>query len=159
MIMEKPIAAFWMGFSVSGKDTQAQLLSDFFSKRSVLRLLLNKILGNRPVLWISVGDILRAMAKSGTYAGRIIDEKVMKAGNFSLPFVATGAWAGMVMRELRAGQHVIFPSSPRTLEEAHDLSDFAEFFNLKACPIFIDVSEDEVFRRLKARGRADDTDG
>ena len=144
--MNQVIAVFFMGYSGSGKDTQADLLRQYLEKRG------------ESVFWVSTGDIMREAVKQGTFAGRMIDKKVMKAGKFAPPFAATWAWAAGVMPHFQEGQHIVFPSSPRTLEEAHDLDDFADFFDLRSCPLFVDVAREEAFRRLKARGRADDTD-
>ena len=147
--MSEPMVFLFMGFSGSGKDTQACLVKE----------LLEKKYGRGSVLWLSTGDMLRALVKSGSFAGKIVDEKVMKAGDIAPPFLATLLWAERIVEEFGPGRHVIFPSSPRTLNEARDIDDLISFFGIKkALPIFLNVDRDEAFRRLKLRGRADDTD-
>lgn len=147
--MNEPTVFLYMGFSGSGKDTQAGLVKERLEKTD----------GPDSVLWFSTGDILREIIKSGGFAGRIIDEKVMKAGDIAPSFLATLLWADRAVKNLKENQHVIFPSSPRTLNEARDIDDFASFFNRKKVfPIFLNVRRDEAFKRLKLRGRADDTD-
>lgn len=137
-----------MGFSGSGKDTQAELLKDFLEKRD----------GEGSVLWISTGDILRDIVSKGSYAGRVIEQKVLKAGEIAPAFLVTLFWAETAVRDLKKNQHVIFPSSPRTLEEAQNLDDFAAFFDRKSVfPIWLDAAREEVFERLIERGREDDT--
>ncbi|MEK7566619.1 MAG: nucleoside monophosphate kinase [Patescibacteria group bacterium] len=139
----------FMGFSGSGKDTQAGLVREVLEKKS----------GKNSVLWLSTGDILRGIVKNGSYAGKVVDEKVMRAGNIAPPFLATFLWADRIIKELRENQHIIFPSSPRTINEARDLDELAVFFEIKKVfPIYLNVERDEAFKRLKARGRADDTD-
>lgn len=146
--MRERLAVWFMGFSGSGKDTQAGLVKDVLEKKY----------GLDSVLWLSTGDALRDIVKSGSFAGHLIEKKVLGAGNIAPPFIATLLWAGKAVRELQINQHVIFPSSPRTLNEARDLDDFVGFFDRKAYPIFLNIEREEAFRRLKARGRADDTD-
>lgn len=139
---------FFLGFSGSGKDTQAELLKEFLEKRD----------GEGLVLWISTGDILRDMVAKGSYAGGVIDKKLLKAGELAPPFLATFFWAEAAIRELKEDQHLIFPSSPRTSEEARNLDDFAAFFDRKSVfPIFLELTREEAFERLIGRGREDDT--
>src|SRR3989344_8677758 len=146
--MKEPLVFFFMGFSGSGKDTQAELLKDFLEKRD----------GPGSVLWISTGDILRNLVVKESYAGRVIDRKLMKAGELAPSFLVTLLWAETAVMELKENQHVIFPSSPRSMEEARNLDEFAAFFDRKAVfPILIDVSREEAFQRLTLRGRSDDT--
>ncbi|MBI2038718.1 MAG: nucleoside monophosphate kinase [Candidatus Niyogibacteria bacterium] len=146
--MTQPKMVCWISLSGGGKDTQANLL----------RAALEARYGEGSVLWISLGDLFRAMAekKKKTYAERLIKEKVLDVGDFAPSFVAIWKWANEIMQNLKAGQHVIFPSSPRTLSEARDLDDLANFFNLQACPIYLEVDRERAFQRLMDRGRADD---
>ena len=147
--MSEPIVFFFMGLSGSGKDTQAGLVRGVLERKD----------GFESVLWLSTGDILREIIKSKSFAGKLIDEKVMKAGDIAPPFLATLLWAGRVIKELKQDQHAIFPSSPRTLNEARDIDGFASFFDRsKVFPVFLNVDRDEAFKRLKLRGRADDSD-
>jgi len=145
--MKEPLVFFFMGFSGSGKDTQAELLKDFLEKRD----------GPGSVLWISTGDILRDLVVKESYAGRVIDRKIMKAGEIAPSFLVTLLWAETAVMELKENQHVIFPSSPRSMEEARNLDEFAAFFDRQVRPIFIDVAREEAFQRLIERGRVDDT--
>ena len=147
--MNEPTVFLFMGLSGSGKDTQAGLVRELLEKRD----------GPDSVLWLSTGDALRNILKSGGYTGNLIDKKILGAGAIAPPFLATLLWAEKAVKELEPGQHAIFPSSPRTLSEAQNLDDFAEFFDRKRVyPIFLNVERAEAFGRLKARGRADDTD-
>lgn len=147
--MNKSIMMFFMGLSGAGKDTQAGLIREFLKKKD----------GNDSVLWLSTGDVLREIVKSGAYAGKAIDEKIMKLGDIAPPFLATLLWAEKAVRGLAPDKHLVFPSSPRTMQEAEDLDAFALFFGIEnVFPVFINVNRDEAYRRLAARGRADDTD-
>lgn len=144
-----PITFWFMGLSGSGKDTQVLLLKEFLEKRD----------GLGSVLYVYTGQVLRDATKSQTYVGGLIDEKVMRAGDKAPDFLAIWAWGDYLVKNMKEGQHVIFSSSPRTFYEAAVIDDFSEFFGFKrAYPIFLNVDRKEAFRRLKDRGRADDTD-
>ena len=146
--MKEPFVFFFMGCSGSGKDTQAELLKDLLEKRD----------GRDSVLWISTGDILRDIVDKKNYAGRVIDQKIMRAGEPAPSFLVTFLWAETAVRELKESQHVIFPSSPRSLEEAQSLDEFAVFFDRrKVFPILLEVGRKEAFQRLTSRARKDDT--
>lgn len=147
--MSTPIAVFFMGLSGSGKDTQAGFLKEFLEKRD----------GEGSVLYIYTGDILRDLAKKDTSMGRWIQTSVMEAGKTAPASVAIWAWQQFLNENFQGGEHLIFSSSPRTSIEAWALDDFMKGFGISAVfPLFINVRRTEAFRRLKARGRRDDTD-
>ena len=147
--MKQAIAVFLMGYSGSGKDTQAGLLGDFLKARD----------GASSVLFISTGDALRALIKTDSFMGRWVDEHVMKAGAKAPDSLAIWAWQERLNRAFTGHEHLIFSSSPRTVLEARVFDDFAKAFGRKSVyPIYLEVGREEAFRRLKARGRADDTD-
>jgi adenylate kinase family enzyme len=145
-----PVNVMFIGRSGSGKDTQAELL--------------RKALENRDsavsILYIYTGAHLRSvMRDTNILTGNLIKENVMDAGNKAPDFLAIWAWAKEFIYRLQEHHNVILSSSPRTVFEAKILDEaFAFYSRSNVCPIYLKVSRDEAFKRLRNRGRFDDTD-
>lgn len=149
MPRQDQVVAVFMGFSGSGKDTQAGLLKDLLEKKD----------GPGSVLYIYTGEILRGMIKRGLFMSRIVDEKIIKVGAKAPDFLAIWSWADYLIQNFNGKEHLLFSSSPRTSLEAKTMDDLIEFLGIgRYFPIFLKVDREEASYRLKKRGRADDTD-
>ena len=147
--MDKWYNALFIGFSGSGKDTQAHLLEDVLRARS----------GKDSVLYVYTGEHLRDAVKRGGHTGQYIQKEIMEAGNKAPDYLAIWAWGNDLVHKMLPEHHLIFSGSPRTKLEAIVLDDAFVFHDRPhVYPIYLNVSRDEAFRRLKARGRADDAD-
>jgi adenylate kinase len=93
---------------------------------------------------ISSGDVLRAEVESGTPLGREVAE-CLSAGKLAPDELVTRA----VRPALARRDGYVLDGFPRTLSQTDDL-DFDAV-------VYLDVPQDELERRLLARGRADDT--
>lgn len=130
-----------MGPPGSGKGTQAKLLAA------------------RPG-WVhlSTGDLFRENLRRGTPLGRLAEQHMSKG-----EYVPDDVTVGMVrerMREIAAGDHVIFDGFPRTVPQAEALDALlAEHDRHVARVVLIDVKRDELIARLarRAQGRSDDS--
>lgn len=148
-IMDKRYNVLFIGYSGSGKDTQAHLLENVLKEKS----------GKDSVLYIYTGENLREAVKRGGHTGQYIQKKVMEAGNKAPYYLAIWAWGSDLVYKLSPEHHLIFSGSPRTKIEAIALDDAFVFHDRPlVCPIYLNVRRDEAFRRLKGRKRADDTD-
>jgi adenylate kinase len=141
--MTKPFNIILIGRSGSGKGTQAELLQKKSSN----------------LYYLATGDLFRDLAKSESDTGKRI-KKILDEGGLPMDDLATTMWMHNLAYNLKEGQGLLADGFPRRLPEAKSLDAFLEFLGRASYTYFIliDISDKEAFRRLKARGRADDTD-
>ncbi len=144
-MMTKPLTLVFLGRSGSGKGTQAERLI--------------KYLGLKDYIYIVTGDLFRALATKDSVIGRKVATQ-LKLGQLPPDWLASALWQHeLVERLLRDDQAIIFDGALRRVNEAITLETVLEWLGRpKAIPILIDVTREEAFRRLKLRGRADDSD-
>lgn len=141
--MEKPKNFVFIGRSGAGKDTQISML-----QKSV------------PDLFrVGTGDLMRALAKQPTDTG-IRVKHVLQSGGLMSDDIAVMLWMSAIAHGLLPNQGLVCDGFPRRLSEAQSLDRFLEWLGRKdnTAILYIDVSREEAFRRLKARAREDDTD-
>jgi adenylate kinase len=145
--MQKQYSFILMGSSGSGKGTQAEMLIKTFGA----------IAPDMPILHIETGKELRKMAKSGSHSGKVTAE-VIDHGKIMPVFLTIYNWTKVLVDNFTGKETLIFDGTPRRLVEAQAISSVFPFYGLdKPWVIYLDVHEEELFRRLLARGRNDDT--
>ena len=147
--MNKPLNFIFIGRSGSGKGTQAELLKKYLEKK----------FGAGSVLYVYTGDKLRKIVgQKDSLTSRLVDKKVMKAGAKAPDFLAVWAWGGRLIEEIDEKKHLIVDGSPRTIMEARIIDEAFLFYGRKKVfPVLVDISREEAARRMKKRGRPDDT--
>ncbi len=150
ILMENQLNFIFFGRSGSGKGTQAEFLKKYLEEKY----------GANSVLYVYTGAKLRELVDQKEFlTARLVDEKVMKAGAKAPDFLAVWAWGERLVKEMDEKKHLIVDGSPRTIMEAKMLDEAFLFYGRKKIfPLLIDVSREEAARRMKKRGRADDTD-
>lgn len=128
----------------AGKGTQSQKLIDAYG-----------------LIHLSTGDLLRSQIKAGTELG-LRAKALMDQGALVPDEVVIGMIAQKLHDHHEAGGF-IFDGFPRTVAQAEALDQLlTEHHTRIACMIALEVDEDEVTRRLLARGlvsgRPDDQD-
>lgn len=138
----KPYNFVLIGRSGAGKSTQVEMLKKHF--------------GN--LVSISNGDLMRRLAAMNADAGERI-RAVLAAGGLPFDDIATTLWMHEIAHTVRKDQGVLCDGFPRRLVEAENLDRFFDWLERKNSTrvLMLNVSTDEAFRRLKARGRNDDT--
>jgi adenylate kinase len=128
----------FLGAPGVGKGTQAKIFCE-----------------NRGCRHLSTGDLLREAVDNGTPLG-LKAKEIITAGNL----VPDSVILGLVRESLEAGGEAgtVFDGFPRTLRQAEDLDRVLDQREESLDRvILIQVDEDEIVRRLTARGRPDDT--
>jgi adenylate kinase len=106
---------------------------------------------------ISTGDLFRHNISTGTTLG-LEAKKYLDAGDL-VPATLTNALVDDRLDEADAADGFILDGFPRSVEQAEALHDMLSRRNLKLDAVVeFKVSEDELLKRLKERGRADDTE-
>lgn len=123
----------------AGKGTQAAKLADKLG-----------------VPQISTGDLFRNNIAAGTELGRQA-KQYLDAGDL-VPAELTNALVADRIDDPDAAKGFILDGYPRSVEQARALHDMLEARNTRLDAVLeLRVSEEELLKRLKERGRADDT--
>ena len=124
----------------AGKGTQAQ-----------------KLVEKLGIPQISTGDLFRHNIAGGTELG-LEAKKYLDAGDL-VPATLTNALVDDRLDDEDVADGFILDGFPRSVEQAEALKDMLAKRNLKLDAVLeFRVSEDELLKRLKSRGRADDTE-
>ncbi|MDP9168083.1 MAG: adenylate kinase [Actinomycetota bacterium] len=124
----------------AGKGTQAEKLAEKLG-----------------VPHVSTGDLFRHNISNETELG-LEAKKYLDAGDL-VPATLTNALVDDRLDDEDAAAGFILDGYPRSVEQAEALREMLAKRNLKLDAVLeFRVSEDELLKRLKSRGRADDTD-
>lgn len=124
----------------AGKGTQAQKLSEKLG-----------------IPQISTGDLFRKNISEGTPLG-LEAKRYLDAGDL-VPSSLTNALVEDRIAEFDAADGFILDGYPRSVEQAQALDEMLTKHDTKLDAVLeFQVSEAELFERLKGRGRADDTE-
>ena len=124
----------------AGKGTQAQ-----------------KLVEKLGIPQISTGDLFRHNISTGTELG-LEAKKYLDAGDL-VPATLTNALVDDRLDDEDVADGFILDGFPRSVEQAEALRDMLAKRNLQLDAVLeFRVSEDELLKRLKSRGRADDTE-
>ena len=146
--MNNPLTLIFLGLSGCGKGTQAELLKKHLEKRD----------GKKSVLYITTGKEIRHFCKKESFTS-ILTKETTSQGKLLPNFMAIWAWSHKLVNKITKNSHVIFDGSPRSIQEAMIMDDICHFYHRETMiPLFIEISEGEAKKRMKARGRSDDTD-
>jgi adenylate kinase len=106
---------------------------------------------------ISTGDLFRHNISNGTTLG-LEAKKYLDAGDL-VPATLTNALVDDRLNDADVADGFILDGFPRSVEQAEALREMLAKRSLKLDAVLeFRVSEDELLDRLKARGRADDTE-
>ncbi|CAN5651123.1 adenylate kinase [soil metagenome] len=106
---------------------------------------------------ISTGDLFRHNISTGTELG-LEAKKYLDAGDL-VPATLTNALVDDRLNDEDAAAGFILDGFPRSVEQAEALHDMLQRRGLELDAVVeFRVSQDELLKRLKERGRADDTD-
>lgn len=134
-----PLDLVIFGAPGAGKGTQAPMLAD-----------------ERGIPHISTGDMLRVHVHGGTDLG-LKAKEYMDRGEL-VPDALVVAMIRVRIQEPDAAEGFILDGFPRNVAQAESLDAMlADQGRAVGGLLVLDVSEDEVVRRLLARGRPDDT--
>ena len=129
-----------LGAPGAGKGTQAQKLSEKLG-----------------IPQISTGDLFRQNISEGTELG-LEAKRYLDAGDL-VPASLTNALVEDRINQPDAANGFILDGFPRSVEQAEALDEMLKKLNVRLDAVLeFQVSEEELLARLKARGRADDTE-
>lgn len=144
----KPISVLFFGSQGAGKGTQVKMLMDFLKQKS-----------EQQIIHIDMGQELRDLRDSGTWAGNLTGE-VINAGHRMPDFMPIYLQTKKLVSGLVKGdEHIIADGLARGADQTRAFDDAMRFFGREDFQVVsIELSEESVVKRLLARGRNDDTE-
>ena len=138
----------FFGIVGSGKGTQVELLQKYLKENNI----------SDDILFISPGNEYRKIIGSDTYTSRTIKERLEK-GFLQPDFLTVGLLTNILISNIKEGTSIIADGFPRTVVQSKDFESMMKFFNRSDIKIvYIELSKEEAIKRMKLRGRSDDTD-
>jgi adenylate kinase len=142
-----PVTVLFFGSQGAGKGTQVKMLVDFLKSKS-----------DRAVIHIDMGQELRNLRDTGSYAGKFTGE-VIDAGDRMPDFMPIYLQTKKVVDSLTGNEHIIADGLARGPDQTRAYDDMMQFFKRDDFQIVNLVIDDETaVKRLLARGRNDDTE-
>ncbi len=143
----RPQTFVFFGKSGSGKGTQAKILGEYLKKTK----------GNE-VLYIETGEGFRQFMETGSHTANLT-KQVLTDGGLMPVFMPIWLWTDFLVKNYNGTQDLILDGLCRRPAEAPVLDSALKFFGQNnPIIIYINVSNNWAFDRMKARGRRDDTD-
>lgn len=141
------ITVLFFGSQGAGKGTQVKMLVDFLKSKS-----------DRGVIQIDMGQELRNLRDTGSYAGKFTGA-VIDAGKRMPDFMPVYLQTKKVVDTLTGPEHIIADGLARGPDQTRCFDEMMTFFkrdNFQVVDLVID--DDTAVKRLLARGRNDDTE-
>lgn len=136
----------FIGRSGSGKGTQVTLLKDFILKKNT----------KTDILHFESGSHFRSFIKGDGYTSERMRD-IIAAGDLAPDFITEWLLVDDLVKNLTTEKMLILDGFPRTMNQALTLDSAMDYYKRqKITVIHVEVSEDEVRRRMLDRGRPDD---
>jgi len=143
----QPQTFVFFGQVGSGKGTQVKFLTDFLKNKDGLE-----------TVYISPGNEYRKLIQSDSYAGSLVKGPLSR-GELLPGFLTDAVMNNLLISFLTPAKHLIADGYPRAVEQSISFEQMMKFYERKDIKIiYIEISKEEAVRRLKLRGRHDDTD-
>jgi adenylate kinase len=143
----KPLTVLFFGSQGAGKGTQVQLLIDHLKQKS-----------DRGVVRIDMGQELRNLRDTGTYAGKLTGE-IIDNGIRIYDFIAIYLQTKKLVDTFSGEEHIIADGLARGDDQTRAFDDMMKFYRRDDLQIInLVIADDTAVKRLLNRGRNDDTE-
>lgn len=133
-----------MGKSGSGKGTQTELITKILKDKG------------SDVHEIEMGESFRDFLRESNYTAQEA-RRIATEGGLQPDFLANYFLAAELIKYHNGERNFVFDGTPRTKRQARVLDGALRFYKVKRpLVIYLDVSNEEVLRRMQERGRNDD---
>lgn len=142
-----PITILFFGSQGAGKGTQVKMLIDYLRLKS-----------DRPVIHIDMGQQLRNLRDTGTYAGKLTGE-IIDNGIRIYDFMAIYLQTKLLVENFTGQEHIVADGLARGEDQTIGFDDMMSFFKRDNVQVInLVISDDTAVKRLLGRGRNDDTE-
>jgi adenylate kinase len=146
--MTTPHTFVFFGIVGSGKGTQVELIQKYLKDKNP----------EAEFVFVSPGAEFRSLIANQSYTGNLVKDKIDK-GFLQPNFLTNGLFAKSLIENMKAESLVIADGYPRTLNQSEIFEEAMKFYKRDTVHIiYIEVGRDEAIKRMKLRGRSDDTD-
>jgi adenylate kinase family enzyme len=143
----QPQTFVFFGQVGSGKGTQIKLLTEFLKNKDGLE-----------TVYISPGNEYRKLIQADSYVGSLVKGPLSR-GELLPGFLTDAVMNNLLISFLAPDKHLIADGYPRAVEQSISFEKMMKFYERKDIKIiYIEISKEEAIKRLKLRGRHDDTD-
>ena len=144
----QPQTFVFFGIVGSGKGTQVDLLRKYLENKKMAS----------DILYTSTGVEFRKIMESGSYTGQLVKETLEK-GFLQPNFITTSLFTNILISGMQEETCLIADGYPRTILQAESFEAMVKFYQRRDVKIiYIELSKAEATKRLRLRGRHDDTD-
>ncbi len=143
----QPKTFVFFGIVGSGKGTQISFLTDFLKAKD-----------GKETVYASPGNEYRKLIQSDNYTGSLVKGPLSR-GELLPGFLTDATMTNLFISFLTPEKNLIADGYPRAVAQSISFNEMMKFYNRKDIKIiYIEISKEEAIKRLKLRGRHDDTD-
>jgi adenylate kinase len=144
----KPHTFVFFGIVGSGKGTQVKLLEEYLKEKNIAK----------DIVFASPGVGYRKLVSEGYYTGKIVKTTLDK-GYLQPDFLTNGLVTSNLAFGMTEDACIIADGYPRTIVQSKTLEEMLSYYERTSVHIiYIELSKEEAIKRMKMRGRDDDTD-
>ncbi len=146
--MHKPYTFVFFGIVGSGKGTQIDLLQKYLKDHNL----------TQDIVFASPGIGYRKLIGDGYYTGEIV-KTTLEKGYLQPDFLTNGLVTSELAFGMKENSSLFADGFPRTILQAQVFEEILKYYQRdNIYIIYIELSKEEAVKRMKLRGRADDTD-
>lgn len=143
----QPQTFIFFGIVGSGKGTQVQLLTDFLKAKD-----------GKETVYASPGNEYRKLTQSDNYTSSLVKGPLSR-GELLPGFLTDAIICNILISSLTPEKNLIADGYPRAVAQSVSFEEMMKFYKRGDIKIiYIEISKEEGIKRLKLRGRHDDTD-